>query len=596
MLSIQLHGDGAFAGQGIVPESLQMALLPGYSIGGTIHIIVNNQLSFTCDAKNARSTRYPSDVAKMLGCPIIHVNGHSMEAIKRATSIAFKYRQKFGKDIVIDLIAYRSNGHNELDEPAFTQPLMYQRIRGLGNTSALVIAEAHKRENIKQQYLSYLEEEFEASKSYEPENGLSIGGKWGEMTFNQSEPQATGVDPVFLKKVAKASVCYDKKTFSIHPRLEKHHVEARLEALKNETFDWAAAEAMAIGSLLKLEKVSVRLAGQDVSRGTFSHRHMSLVDQKSEKIIIPLNQPFEEDDGKLYLVNSYLSELAALGFEYGYSWESPNNLVIWEAQFGDFINGAQIILDTFISSGEDKWLRQSGLVLTLPHGYDGAGPEHSSARIERFLQMTNEPLLKEDGSNQPTNYHPNMHVVYPTTPAQYFHLLRRQITRNFRKPLIVIAPKTLLRHPQAMSHINEMSPGTRFLPVLDDTQCQNKESQVEKILIVSGKLYYDLFKERSSRNQESSVAIIRIEQLAPFPWKALSDAISKYQNVSRVIYVQEEPRNMGAFSFVSPRLPQILPNGVSLEYIGRKELAAPAVGVSLVYKQEQEDIIKLPFL
>ena len=346
------------------------------------------------------------------------------------------------------------------------------------------------------------------------------------------------------------------------------------------------------------EKVSIRLSGQDSGRGTFSHRHVQLTDQKTQEIYVPLNHIAKDNEkdsenGKIIPVNTYLSELAVLGFEYGYSLESPKNLVIWEAQFGDFFNGAQTIIDAFITSGEDKWFRQSGLVMLLPHGYDGAGPEHSSARLERFLQLSNEPLIE---TKDFLPKHSNIDVVNPTTPAQYFHLLRRQIVRNFRKPLILMAPKTLLRHPLATSSLDQFTEGTAFQPILDDSKfVGNKQRKVKKLLIVSGKLYYDLLKERAQLQLDSTVAIICMEQLAPFPWKELKRVLSKYTNLQRVVWCQEEPRNMGAFSFVSPRIQQLLPSHLGLYYAGRIEMAAPATGVSAIYKKEQEALIKLPF-
>ena len=607
VLCVQLHGDSAFAGQGIVAETFQMANLEDFTVGGSLHLIVNNQLGFTCSSKNARSSRYASDLAKMIGCPIFHVNSEHPEAIAKAIDLALKYRKTFKKDIVVDLIGFRKYGHNELDEPSFTQPLMYGKIRQKDSIGYIYESKLNEENlktsvsvmDIEKSYVDYLEKEFDAATTYEPSEEMTLQGKWKGLTFKQNEPVDTGVEMTLLQLVGKASVAIPEK-FNIHPRLLKHHIEPRLQSLldKKSLIDWATAEALAFGSLLINEKVSIRLSGQDSGRGTFSHRHVQLTDQETQEIYIPLNHIAKDNEkdsenGKIIPVNTYLSELAVLGFEYGYSLESPKNLVIWEAQFGDFFNGAQTIIDAFVTSGEDKWFRQSGLVMLLPHGYDGAGPEHSSARLERFLQLSNEPLIE---TKDFLPKHSNIDVVNPTTPAQYFHLLRRQIVRNFRKPLILMAPKTLLRHPLATSSLDQFTEGTTFQPILDDSKfIGNKQRKVKKLLIVSGKFYYDLLKERAQLQLDSTVAIICMEQLAPFPWKELKLVLSKYTNLQKVVWCQEEPRNMGAFSFVSPRIQQLLPSHLGLYYAGRLEMAAPATGVSAIYKREQEALIKLPF-
>jgi probable 2-oxoglutarate dehydrogenase E1 component DHKTD1 len=598
-LCVQLHGDGAFSGQGIVAETLQMMSLPDFQAGGTIHIIVNNQLAFTCDPKNARSGRYSSDVAKMIGCPIFHVNANSPEAILKAMDIAISYRKKFQKDVIIDLIGWRKHGHNELDEPSFTQPLLYEKIRrspspSVAYETALKSGNQEyelQRHKIEESYYKFLEAEFNEAENFVPPKEMALSGKWASMSFNQTEPSSTGFGIETLKEIGQASVKLPEG-FHVHPRLDKLFIQARLDTLQSGTaIDWATAEALAFGSLLS-ENYSIRLSGQDSGRGTFSHRHVQLTDQVTAESYVPLNNlgPKYPNCGRLFPVNSFLSELAVLGFEYGYSLENPNNLVIWEAQFGDFFNGAQLVIDTFISCGEDKWLRQSGLVMLLPHGFDGAGPEHSSARIERFLQLSNDSLIQCDHA-----IHANMHIVYPTTPAQYFHLLRRQMHRNFRKPLIVFSPKTLLRLPAAVSSLDLFGPTSAFSPVLDDQLFKNKQKKAKKLILVSGKLYYDLLNARATAKQEQRIAIVRLEQLAPFPWQAIRQVISNYKNLQKILWVQEEPRNMGPFSFVAPRLQQLLPKGLPFLYVGRRELAAPAVGSTLSYKAEQAELIKSAF-
>jgi probable 2-oxoglutarate dehydrogenase E1 component DHKTD1 len=404
----------------------------------------------------------------------------------------------------------------------------------------------------------------------------------------------TGVDVQLLQNIGIASVSYPSG-FVVHPRISKYHIEARLKKIKTGTgLDWATCEALAFGSLLK-EGYHVRISGQDVGRGTFSQRHAMLVDSETERTIIPLNRISTEPQGKLEIANSHLSEFAVLGYEYGISWETPDRLCIWEAQFGDFFNGAQIVIDTFLASGEVKWMRQSGLVMLLPHGYDGAGPEHSSCRVERFLQLCNQSY-KDIADCKPEN--PNMHVINPTTPAQYFHALRRQMIRNYRKPLIVVGPKVLLRHPTAVSSLEEMGIATTFLPVLSDP-LHASDSQATKVLFVSGKLYYDLIKERASRNLDASVAVIRLEELSPFPAEDLIAEISKLQHVKEYFWVQEEPQNQGAYSYIQPRLDQLLNvlflTQVRLKYHGRVPSAAPATGIGSVYKAEQKDVISGAF-
>ncbi|KIJ59952.1 hypothetical protein HYDPIDRAFT_117851 [Hydnomerulius pinastri MD-312] len=610
VMCVQLHGDASFTGQGVIMETLGLSNLPHYTSGGSVHIVVNNNIGYTTPASSARSSLYCSDVAKMINCPVLHVNGDYPEDVVRAVEIAFKYRNHFRKDIVIDLIVYRRWGHNELDEPAFTQPLMYQKIRSRRSVPGLYedklvtdgALSKDSASSVRNSYKALLNDALAASATYVPPT-ITFDGQWSTTKVDGSEvgmawPGSkeartfdTGVSAEVLKKVGEGSVSVPEG-FEIHPRLQRH-VKNRLASLESgEGIDWASAEAMAFGSLM-LEGCDVRIAGQDVGRGTFSHRHAMLVDQKTEGVVVPLNHALTTA-GKLELANSSLSEMAVLGFEYGASWERPDLLPIWEAQFGDFFNGAQVIIDTFIASAETKWLKQSGIVLLLPHGLDGAGPEHSSSRIERMLQLTNDPFTPEPNANV------NMHVVFPTTPAQYFHLLRRQIKRNYRKPLIVAAPKGLLRLAAASSKLAELLPGTQFQPVLPDTH--QPSDKIERVILVSGKLYYDLAKERAARGLEDRAALIRIEELAPFPFSYLADVLRPYTTTGgrtpELMWVQEEPRNQGAYGHVKDRLSAVLSGlGVQgeIRYVGRREDAVPATGTGKAYQAQQRDVIEGAF-
>ncbi|ORY48503.1 dehydrogenase E1 and transketolase domain-containing protein 1 [Rhizoclosmatium globosum] len=591
VLCVQLHGDSAFAGQGVVMETLALSNLPHYTCGGSIHLIVNNQIGYTTQAQNARSTIYSSDVGKIIDAPVIHVNADFPEDVAVATKIAFEYRNKFRKDVIIDLIAYRRMGHNELDEPAFTQPVMYKHIRGRRSVPKLYeeklvkegVVTQQEIDEVRNSYTSFLDSQLEASYDFKPEAD-TLKGKWAGMDIarDTTVPVETGVDVETLKQVGVASVATHGIT--PHSRLSKFHITPRLAKIEAGTgLDWATCEALAFGSLL-LQDYNVRISGQDVGRGTFSQRHAMLVDQTDEHVIIPLNHITESQTGKMEIANSNLSEFAVLGFEVGVSWENPNRLVIWEAQFGDFFNGAQIIIDTFLSSSESKWLRQTGLVMLLPHGYDGAGPEHSSCRIERFLQLTDAKFDYAD----PTPDNCNMHVVYPTTPAQMFHLLRRQMIRNYRRPLIIAGPKTLLRHPNVVSSLSEMGPGTSFQPVLADAP---SPSDAKRVVFLSGKLYYDLVKEREAKGLVNNVALVRLEEIAPFPWNEVKKTLESYPNATEFLWVQEEPQNQGSYTFIAPRLEQLLPEGAKLRYVGRKTLAVPATGIGARYKAEQAGLI-----
>ncbi|CAK9802746.1 Probable 2-oxoglutarate dehydrogenase E1 component DHKTD1 homolog, mitochondrial [Anthophora quadrimaculata] len=592
VLNIQVHGDAAYAAQGVDQECLALSGAPHFEIGGTVHLVINNQLGFTTPASRGRSSRYCTDLAKMISAPVIHVNGDDPEAVVRATRIAFKYQRTFRKDVFVDLNCYRRWGHNELDDPFFTNPLIYKIIqnrpsvpdRYLDKLVKNDVLSMDKAKNIINKHNKQLNEALNQVDNYIPQpayfTGLWSGIQQADASITQWD---TGVDLSLLRFIAEKSVHIDDDSI-IHPKLMKSHIQPRLNKVANdEQLDWATAEALAIGTLL-YQGYNVRISGQDIGRGTFSHRHAMLIDQSTEDIHISLNSMIEGQTGKLELANSILSEEAVLGYEYGMSIAVPTTLTIWEAQFGDFFNGAQIIIDTFITSGEAKWMLSSGLTMLLPHGYDGAGPEHSSCRLERFLQLTDSNENKPDGDNV------NMHVTNPTTPAQYFHLLRRQMVRNFRKPLMIVAPKILLRHIAATSSLVDMGPHTKFSTVIGDAKA--KESEVTKVILVSGKHYYALDNFRGSTEQKH-VAIIRLECLCPFPVHELLQEIAKYKSAKTIIWSQEEPQNMGAWSFVKPRFENLC--GRPLKYSGRKPMAAPAVGEGQLHQQEAQEVIVRPF-
>ncbi|KAG2224888.1 hypothetical protein INT45_010837, partial [Circinella minor] len=590
VMAVQIHGDAAFSGQGIVMESLGMSNLPHYSSGGSVHIVVNNQLGYTTPAQNARSSTYCSDIGKMINVPVIHVNGDFPEDVARAIDVVFEYRNKFRKDIILDLICYRRWGHNELDEPAFTQPLMYNNIR-LHNSVPKQYEQKLIEDNVfessesvaavRESQYELLDSELKKandSGSVECPSSYHLKGNWKGIQHVKTRPLPeeepdTGVEKDILDLVGKQSVTApDADNIKLHPRLEKYHIGSRLKRLeKGAGIDWATAEALAFGTLLK-EGHDVRISGQDVGRGTFSQRHAMFVDQNTEKAVIPLNHGLGDGQGFLEVANSPLSEYAVLGFEYGMSIESPNRLVIWEAQFGDFFNGAQIAIDTFISSSEAKWLRQTGLVMLLPHGQDGAGPEHSSSHVERFLQMSNEPIDIE----KCYDIAPNWSVIH----------------RPYRKPLIVISPKGLLKSPAAVSTLDEMAPGMQFKPVLDDPVATQAPNEIEKVVFVSGKLYYDLVKERASKGLDDRIALVRIEEMSPFPRNELENVIDQYSYARDFVWCQEEPENAGAYTFMAPRIAQLIPRNEKLQYVGREALAAPATGISSQYRAEQAQLIQ----
>ncbi|XP_066249250.1 probable 2-oxoglutarate dehydrogenase E1 component DHKTD1 homolog, mitochondrial isoform X1 [Euwallacea similis] len=593
VMNIQVHGDAAFVGQGVNQETLAMSTVPHFEVGGTLHLIVNNQLGFTTPGDRGRSSRYCSDLAKMIAAPVVHVNGDHPEEVLKATRLAFAYQRLFRRDVVINLNCFRRRGHNEMDDPTFTNPKIYSVINSRRSVPDMyaekLINEKTMSEqeclNICKEQVDFLNEELKNSEHWIPRD-VYFHGHW--TGFSQPNHAVTvwdsGVDVELLTFVGRNSVKYPQN-FNIHPTVLRGHVTNRLSRIgEGARLDWSTAEALALGSLI-FQGLNVRISGQDIGRGTFSQRHAMFVDQTTSNIFIPLNHMQTHQKAFLELANSILSEEAVLGFEYGMSLENPHNLIIWEAQFGDFFNGAQIIFDTFISSGEAKWIYQSGLVVLLPHGYDGAGPEHSSARIERFLQLSDSKEDKVDGDNV------NMDICYPSTPAQYFHLLRRQMLRNFRKPLIVFTPKILLRAPECVSNFADMVKGTCFKPVLGDITIN--PPAVRRVILTSGKHYYSLVKARENA-RDNSTAIVRVECYCPFPTAELLLEIKKYPNAQSYIWCQEEPQNMGAWTFMKRRFENLL--GRPLKYCGRPTQASPAVAVAFLHKQQEIEILTRPFV
>jgi 2-oxoglutarate dehydrogenase E1 component len=579
VLPLLIHGDAAFSGQGVVAECFAASGTKGFRTGGTIHFIINNQIGFTTAPIYSRSSPYATDVALMVQAPIFHVNGDDPEAVVHAARIATEFRQLFHKDVVIDMICYRRFGHNEADEPAFTQPHMYRVIKdhpttlqiyGKKLTEEGMVTEA----DIADMHAAFnrnLDEEFDASKAHLPNRADWLDGRWAGLAAapkNSDRRGETGVPEELLKKVGKA-LTTAPEGFHLHKTIARQ-LEAKAQMFETgKGFDWATAEALAFGTLLD-EGLNVRLSGQDASRGTFSQRHSSLVDQETEERYLPLNH-IREGQGEFEVVDTLLSEEAVLGFEYGYTTADPKSLVLWEAQFGDFANGAQVVVDQFVSSGEMKWLRMSGLVMLLPHGYEGQGPEHSSARLERYLQ-----LCAQD----------NMQVCVPTTPANYFHMLRRQMHRPFRKPLIVMTPKSLLRHKRAVSFLADMESSNSFHRVLRDqaevvpgatTVKLVKDADIKRVILCSGKVYFDLMEEREKRG-ESRIQILRLEQLYPFPDNVLAEELKRFPK-AELIWCQEEPQNQGAWTFVAPRLEALLGGKERPRYVGRPEYASTAAGL-----------------
>ncbi|XGW03964.1 hypothetical protein V3C99_015252 [Haemonchus contortus] len=595
VLAVLVHGDGAFTGQGIVWESISLSQVPHFRLGGSIHLITNNQVAFTAEAHIGRSTMHCTDIAKSFEYPVIHVNGDHPEDVVKATRLAVAYREKFRKDVFINMVCYRRWGHNELDDPSFTQPIMYRVIESRESVprqyadelihQGLLTEDEVKRE--KDAHTAKLMESFKATDSAPPVAKL-LEGNW--KGFVQAPPYIqkwdTGCDTNLLKYIGAASVKVPEG-FNVHPHLQKTHCEARIQKMiAGEGIDWGTAESLAFGSLM-LEGNDVRISGQDVGRATFSFRHAMLVDNKSDLTHIPLNFISDDQKGFLEVANNLLSEEAILGYEFGFSLDHPRRLCVWEAQFGDFFNGAQIIIDTFLASAEGKWLTQSGLTLLLPHGIDGAGPEHSTCRMERFLQLcdSREDQVPVDGENV------NMRVANPTTSAQYFHLLRRQVIPNYRKPLVVVAPKILLRHPKALSSLSEMAPGTYFKNVIDDKTC--KPEKVTKVILTSGKHWIAVEKERDERGLKETVAIVRLESLCPFPVQDLRAVLERYPKAKKFVWSQEEPRNAGAWSFVRPRFENAL--GISPVFAGRPELAWTATAIGEHHAREAAEVLRSTF-
>jgi 2-oxoglutarate dehydrogenase E1 component len=594
VLPLLLHGDAAFAGQGVVAECFGLSGLRGHRTGGSLHFIVNNQIGFTTAPRFARSSPYPSDVAKMIDAPIFHVNGDDPEAVVHVTKIAVEFRQRFGKPVVIDMFCYRRHGHNEADEPSFTQPLMYARIRQHPRVSE-VYAKRLIEEGLLTQaevdslyanFRSFLEEEFGVSDAFRPNRADWLDGKWSGIGFAEEGARRgkTGVEFELLKEVGRR-IAHIPRNFDPHKTVARILAARRKMIEDGAGIDWATAEALAFGTLLT-EGFRVRLSGQDCERGTFSQRHSVLMDQLNEKKYTPLKH-ISKDQAPFEVINSMLSEAAVLGFEYGYSLAEPNALVLWEAQFGDFANGAQVVIDQFISSGERKWLRMSGLVLLLPHGYEGQGPEHSSARLERYLQ-----LCAED----------NWQIANCTTPANYFHVLRRQLHREFRKPLVLMTPKSLLRHKRVLSNLSDFGPGTTFHRLLwDDAQNPTVESvglkadaEIKRVVLCSGKVYYDLFEEREKRGIDD-VYLLRVEQIYPFPARALIQELSRFPE-AEIVWCQEEPKNMGAWSFIQPNIEWVLDHIQARHrrprYAGRPASAATATGFMRKHQEELRTLLE----
>ena len=591
VMGLLMHGDAAFAGQGIVPESLDLSQIKGYRTGGTIHVVVNNQIGFTTNPSSSRSTPYPTDIAKGMQAPIFHVNGDDPEAVVRVADLAAQFRQKFKRDVIIDLFCYRRHGHNEGDEPMFTQPKMYKAIAKHPTTREIyrkkLVAEGliplEEIEEVETAFRSHLDSEFEVASKYKSNKADWLEGKWEGLSALEGDEEKRDDDTsVEINKLIGIgnSLARVPENIDVNSKLIRQ-LKAKSKMMDTgEGIDWAMAEALGYGSLL-IEGHPVRLSGQDSGRGTFSHRHAVITDQKNEDRYFPLSQIDPGKQAPFEVMDSPLSEFAVLGYEYGYSLAEPETLTIWEAQFGDFANTAQVIFDQFIASGESKWLRMSGLVMLLPHGMEGQGPEHSSARLERFLQ-----LCAED----------NLQVVNITSPANFFHALRRQVKRNFRKPLVVMSPKSLLRHKLNTSRLDEMGPGTRFRRIIPETDNLQEDSKIKRVILCSGKVYFDLLEERREQNNKN-VVIIRVEQFYPWPRTSITEQLLRYPKAD-VVWTQEEASNQGSWHFVSDRLNYILstldkknkaPRRVI--YVGRRASASPATGALKVHNKEQSFLV-----
>ena len=597
VMPLILHGDAAFAGQGVVAECFMLSGIEGYETAGTVHFIVNNQIGFTTSPRFSRSSPYPSDTALMVEAPILHCNGDDPEAVVFCAKVAAEYRQEFHKDVVVDMFCYRRFGHNEGDDPTFTQPLMYAKIKGLPSVREIYgqklvaegVATAEQVEAWLGEFDQFLDAQFEAGKSYRADKADWLDGKWsGLAKATDAIVGQTAVPLQKLKDIGGAMTTVPEN-LDAHRTLRRV-IENRHEAIETgQNVDWATAEHLAFGSLLD-EGTPVRLSGQDSARGTFSQRHSAIVDQTTERKYYPLDH-VRPGQARFEVIDSALSEEAVLGFEYGYSLADPNTLVLWEAQFGDFANGAQVVVDQFISSGERKWLRMSGLTMLLPHGYEGQGPEHSSARLERFLQM-----CAED----------NLQVVNCTTPANYFHVLRRQMKRSFRKPLVVMTPKSLLRHKKAVSQLSEMAEGTAFHRVLwDDAQMNDgkttavlkPDAQIKRVLVCSGKVYYDLLDAREKKGRDD-IYIMRLEQFYPWPMQSLRKELARFAN-AELVWVQEEPKNMGGWAFVDPWMELTLERTTMAakraRYVGRPASASTAAGIASRHAKELETFLNEAF-
>ena len=592
VLPLLLHGDAAFAGQGVVAECFGLSGLVGHRTGGTIHVVVNNQIGFTTAPHFSRSSPYPTDIALMVEAPIFHVNGDDPEAVVHAAKVATEFRQKFQKDVVIDIFCYRRFGHNEGDEPMFTNPLMYNQIKRQKTTLSLYTERLVKDglipegevEDMKAAFQAKMSEEFEAGKEYKPNKADWLDGRWSHLDRRGEEYQR-GETSISTQTLADIGTALSRAPdgFPLHKTVARMLETKKKMFAAGEGFDWATGEALAFGSLL-CEGFPVRLSGQDCTRGTFSQRHSGLINQETEERFYPLNH-IRTGQKRYDVIDSMLSEYAVLGFEYGYSLAEPNALTLWEAQFGDFANGAQIMFDQFISSGESKWLRMSGLVVLLPHGFEGQGPEHSSARLERFLQMCGQD---------------NWIIANCTTPANYFHILRRQLHRNFRKPLILMTPKSLLRHKLAVSKAEEFTTGSSFHRVLwDDAEASSSahklkpDAKIKRVVMCSGKVYYDLLEERNARGLDD-IYLMRFEQFYPFPAISAMKELQRFEN-AEMIWCQEEPKNQGGWSFMEPNLEWVLERMKAkhnrLRYVGRSASASPATGLAAQHKFQQAALI-----
>ena len=587
VMGILMHGDAAFAGQGLVYETLAMSQLIGYRTGGTVHVVVNNQIGFTTVPAHAYSGLYCTDVAKSIQAPILHVNGDNPEAAVWCAKTAAEFRMTFGCDIVLDIVCYRRHGHNETDEPAFTQPVMYRAIRDRKTTRALyadqLVAEGTlTAEDVKAQWDGFaatLEDAYQAAQGFKPNKADWLEGSWAGLSSPDTTAHWTEGDTTVQMEALRQvglSLARVPEGFDVNPKIARQLEAKRVAIETGQGIDWSTGEALAFGTLL-LEGHRVRLSGEDCQRGTFSQRHAVLVDQTNQNEYVPLNN-IGPDQAKIEIYNSLLSEAGVLGFEYGYSLADPRTLVLWEAQFGDFANGAQAIIDQFIAGGETKWLRMSGLVMLLPHGHEGQGPEHSSARLERYLQLCAER---------------NMAVANITTPGNYFHALRRQLKRQFRKPLVLMTPKSLLRHRLCVSSLEEMGPGSVFRTVLGETDTLVPPEQVKRVVLCSGKVYYDLLAQRRDQGIDN-IALVRLEQLYPFPTTSLPKVLTQYRR-AEVVWCQEEPENMGAWNFADRRIEDVLGKlgGAAKRprFIGRKPAASPATGLAKIHAAEQAALV-----